>query len=324
MSRPRGEPSAAAEVKRRTTRPVPRADVALIPRRFLPSLTALSAFESAARTGSITAAARELNLSQGAISRQISALERQLEVTMFHREHQRLRLTPAGHAYAHEIREGLKRIGTASMSLRANPAGGSLSLSVPPAFAAKWLVPALPRFQRQHPGVALNLLTHATKVAFESGGVDAAIHFGEQGWPEVEHLDLFSHAVIPVGSRAITERFVFREPADLRKAPLLHLTRWPDGWEQWLAHHGAPAGKVHGMLFDQLMTLAAACCAGLGLALLPPRLFGEELARGELVPALNLPFEARLRYRLLWPADRTGYPPLSAFRDWLGGELDCA
>ncbi len=315
MVRSRREPPGSGKTASRARR---NAGAALsIPRRFLPSLTALSAFESAARTGSVTKAASELSLTQGAISRQISALEEQLEVRLFYRERQKIRLTPAGHAYVREIREGLKRIGSASMSLRANPAGGSLSVAVPPAFAAKWLVPRLPKFLRAHADVTLNLLTRETPVAFQSEPVDAVIHLGEDHWPDVERLDMSPHEVLPVCNRALKDRYGFRQPADLRDAPLLHLISWPDGWEQWLGHHGAPAEQVHGMLFDQLITLAAAASAGIGLALLPPLLFADELKHGELVPALPLPLISTLRYRLVWPKDRNEYPPLLAFKSWL-------
>ena len=196
-----------------------RAETALsIPRRFLPPLAALSAFEAAARTGSITKAASELNLTQGAISRQISTLEDRLEVRLFYRERQKIRLTPAGHAYVREIRESLKRIGSASMSLRANPAGGSLSLAVPPAFAARWLVPRLPEFLKKHPDISVNLLTRETPVSFESEPLDAAIQFGHEVLRDVELLELFDHRVVPVCSPAVRKRFAFKAPEDLRRA----------------------------------------------------------------------------------------------------------
>jgi LysR family glycine cleavage system transcriptional activator len=293
-----------------------------IPRRFLPSLSALSAFEAVARTGSVTEAARELNRTQGAISRQISALEDQLEVSLFHRERQAMRLTPAGRAYVREIRESLRRIGTASMSLRANPAGGSLSIAAPPAFAARWLMPRLPPFLLMHPEVKLNIVTRETRISFQSESIDAAIYFGDELWRDVERIELQAHEVIPVCNAALKQQYRFKSPGDLRRAPLLHLASWPDGWEQWLQHYRAPSEQVRGMLFDQVITLAAAAVAGIGVALLPPLLFSEELKRSALVPALQLSLTATHRYHLVWPKDRNNYPPLTSFRDWLTSQVN--
>jgi LysR family glycine cleavage system transcriptional activator len=298
-----------------------RADHALsIPRRFLPSLTALSAFEAAARTGSITAAAGELSLTQGAVSRQIGGLEEQLEVRLFYRERRKIRLTPAGHAYVREIREGLKRIGSASMNLRANPSGGTLNVAAPPVFAAKWLIPRLPGFVRAHPAVAVNVLTRETRIHFESEPIDVAIYLGEEDWNDAQAIELWPYEVIPACSPELKRKFAFKSPRDVRRAPLLHLTSWPDAWEQWLTQHRAPAGRVRGILFDQVVTLAAAASAGLGIALLPLALHSAEFSRSELVPALEFSLRSPSSYRLAWPKDRNDYPSLLAFKAWLLAE----
>ena len=290
------------------------------PRRFLPSLPLLSAFEAAARTGSITAAAKELALTQSAVSRQIKALEEQLEVELFHRERQTIRLTLGGAAYAREIREALHRISSASLNLRANPFGGTLTLAILPTFGTRWLAPRLPGFLSRHPGITLNLLTRLNPFDFRLEPVDAAIHFGGPDWPGAETALLRRETVVPACSPALREAYDFRAPADLRKAPLLHLTTRPDAWERWLDAYGVPPLPVHGMLFDQFATAAQAAIAGLGIGLLPEFLITEELARGDLVRALDLPLSSAEAYYLAWPADRAEYPPLAAFRDWLLAE----
>ena len=147
-------------------------------RRFLPSLSLLSAFEAAARIGSITAAARELSLTQSAVSRQVKELEEQLKVELFHRERQTIRLTVGGEAYAREIRDALRKISSASMNLRANPMGGTLTLSILPTFGTRWLAPRLPKFLSCNPGVTINLVTRLSYFDFRSEPIDAAIHFG--------------------------------------------------------------------------------------------------------------------------------------------------
>ena len=108
-----------------------------------------------------------------------------------------------------------------------------------------------------------------------------------------------------------------RVPADLRKAPLLHLTTRPDAWEHWLRLNDAPAENVQGMLLDQFATVAQVARAGLGVALLPTFLIEEELATGQLVRALDIPMKNAEAYYLAWPEDRAEHPPLAAFRDWI-------
>ncbi|WAC47777.1 LysR family transcriptional regulator [Asticcacaulis sp. SL142] len=292
----------------------------LSPRRFLPSLSLLSAFEATARLGSITAAARELNLTQSAVSRQIAALEAQLEVNLFHRERQTVRLTSGGETYAREIREALKTIRTASLNLRANPMGGTLNLAILPTFGTRWLAPRLPTFLAQHPGITLNLKTRINTFDFRLETMDAAIHFGHANWPGTEMALLRTEEVVPACSPQLKARYDFREPNDLRQAPLLHLTSRPDAWERWLAAYGAGAESVQGMLLDQFATAAQVARSGLGVALLPTFLIEEELSSGQLVRALDLPLKSEEAYYLVWPFERAQHPPLTAFKQWLLNE----
>ncbi|ESQ86645.1 LysR family transcriptional regulator [Asticcacaulis sp. AC460] len=297
----------------------------LAPRRFLPSLSHLQAFEAAARTGSVTAAARELNLTQSAVSRQIKALEEQLEVELFHRERQTIRLTPGGEAYARDIRDALKKIGTASLNLRANPLGGTLNLAILPTFGTRWLAPRLPSFLNASPGITLNLMTRLTVFDFALEPLDAAIHHGLGRWPGAETVLLREEYVVPACSPALKAQHGFATAGDLRAAPLLHLTTRPDAWERWLRVHNAPAEHVQGMLFDQFATVAQVARAGLGVALLPTFLIEEELKAGQLVRALDLPDGGEMKnaeaYYLAWPAERGDHPPLRAFREWILAEM---
>lgn len=291
------------------------------PRRFLPSLPLLAAFEAAARTGSMTQAAEELSLTQSAVSRQIKALEGQLGVELFVREKQKIRLTLGGQAYAREIRDALGKISNASLNLLANPSGGTLTLAVPPTFGARWLTPRLPRFRARHPEVMLNILSRLSQFDFRQDVIDAAIFFGPPQWTGAEVVTLRPEVVLPVCTPDLARRFGFRAATDIRAAPLLHLTTRPDAWEQWLRRYGVDDRAVQGMLFDQFATLAEAAAAGLGVALLPEFLFAAELRSGRLVPALPLPLQSGDAYRICWPEDRRAHRPLVLFRDWLLEEI---
>jgi len=290
-------------------------------RRFLPSLSLLSAFEAAARTGSVTAAARELQLTQSAVSRQIRLLEHQLGADLFLRERQTIRLSLAGESYVREIREALKRISTASLNLRANPEGGSLNLAILPTFGTRWLAPRLSSFLAENPGVTVNLVTRLQPFDFRLDTIDAAIHFGMPHWPGADLTFLMKENVMPVCSPAFKVAHGLHHPADLLGAPLLHITSRPDAWEGWFTANGVAFESVHGMLFDQFSTLAQAAESGLGVALVPTILIAHELETGRLVSA-GAAMENAGCYYLASSSERSDYRPLIAFRQWITAQAD--
>lgn len=292
-----------------------------IPRRFLPSMSLLSAFEAAARHESFTLAAVELDLTQSAVSRQIRALEDTLGAQLFHRERQKVRLTDAGEIYATEIREALKRISTATLGFRANPQGGSLNLAILPTFGIKWLAPRLPAFQAACPEITVNLQTRLDPFDFNSGNIDAAIHFGNDQWPEAETAFLMHETVIPACSPNLLKSAGIVEPSDLIRVPLLHLSSRPDAWERWFEANNVKIDQIHGMLLDQFALAAQAASSGLGVALLPEFLIRQELMAGDLVPAVNRPLMSTGSYFLAWPSTRDAHPPLLAFREWIIAEI---
>jgi LysR family transcriptional regulator, glycine cleavage system transcriptional activator len=292
-----------------------------IPRRLLPSVSLLSAFEAAARTGSISAAARELSLTQSAVSRQIKALEEQLGANLFIRERQSIRLTLAGISYARDIKDALRRISMASLNFRANPKGGTLNLAAPPTFASRWLAPRLAEFAAANPDIMLNLSSLEGEPDFRVEPHDAAIYFGDIDALGLDGEHLCAETVLPVCSAGVKSAYGFKEAADIRKARLLILVSRPDAWERWLASQDAPAEDVHGMMFDQFSQIIEAAAGGLGVALVPTLLISRELERGSLVPALPLPTRSEGHYALVWPPDRAHYPPLDAFRSWLQASL---
>ncbi|THU05220.1 LysR family transcriptional regulator [Lampropedia puyangensis] len=293
-----------------------------LPRRFLPPMHVLCAFEAAARLGSFTAAAAELNLTQSAVSRQIRMLEEMLDAGLFIRERQTVKLTQAGSAYAQEVRESLKRIANATLGFKANPHGGTLNLAILPTFGMRWLAPRLPRFIASNPGVTINLVTRLQPFDFQlENSVDAAIHYGQPDWPGAKLDFLLPETVVPACSRAMRDRYHFKEISDLLQAPLLHLVSRPDAWERWFAAQGLDDVVIHGMLLDQFALVTQAAIADLGVALLPQFLFKDEFARGDLVFAIDAPSQNTEAYYLACPIGKHDHPPLQAFRRWLQTEV---
>jgi DNA-binding transcriptional LysR family regulator len=279
-------------------------------RRYLPSIPALLALEAIDRLGTGAAAAQSLGLSQGAVSHQLKGLEDQLGVPLLILEKQRLRLTPAAKDYVTEVRKALQMLSSASLSLRANPLGGSLNLAILPAFGMHWLAPRLARFAREHPEVTVNLSTRLRPFDFAEGGFDAAIHYGREDWPGADFLKLMEEDLLAVTAP--------NPPPD---PPLLHLQSRPRDWPRWFAQHGLAAPPAGGMLFDQFATMTQAAIHGLGAALLPLFLIERELADGRLVPLRGGPVRAIGTYYLVWPKDMPPRAPLVSFRDWLVADM---
>ena len=293
----------------------------MLPRRYLPSIAALMALEAVDRLGTASAAADELALTQGAVSRALKALEEQLGVPLMIRERQRLRLTPAAVDYVAEVRRALQQLASASLTLRANPSGGSLNLAILPAFGMHWLAPRLARFTEAHPEVTLNLSTRLRPFDFAGSGFDAAIHYGRQDWPGVDYLKLMDETVIAVAAPELVPRSL-DNAADVLGHPLLQMESRTGDWGRWLAHHGVAGQRPPGMLFDQFATMAQGAVHGLGLALLPSFLISRELAEGRLVPVFGGPIPALGSYYLVWPRAQPPRAPLASFRHWLSGQAD--
>jgi LysR family transcriptional regulator, glycine cleavage system transcriptional activator len=288
----------------------------IAPRRFLPSMSALLAFEAVARLGSATRAAQELSLTQSAISRQLRTLEDQLGVALFDRLGRQLVLTEAGQEYVLRVRDILHRLAQASLGARSARSGGSLNLAILPAFGMHWLAPRLRGFAEAHPEVTVNLSTRLRPFPFQGSPFDAAIHFGHEDWPGVRYLPLMPETVVPVCAPDLLTA-PLDEPAEMLRYPLLHLETRPRGWARWLAALGVSQEPPPGMMFDQFSTMAQAAIHGLGVALLPTFFAKPYLADRQLVLASAQTTQSIGSYYLVWPEDRDETAALTSFRAWL-------
>ena len=286
-------------------------------RRLLPSTSMMAAFDAAARTGSFTAAARDLNLTQGAISRQVSALENQLDVVLFNRIRNNVQLTNAGEIYAREIHAALQAIRTASLNAMTDPKVGTLNLAILPTFGTRWLMPRFPSFLKENPDITVNFVTRLSPFDFQSEDLHAAIHYGSPDWPGTDSSFLMSEKAVPVCAPGIINQSSLENPEGLEQLPLLHLATRPDAWKNWFQSNGLEPPKGQGMLFEQISIIAQAAVGGLGVALLPKFLIQSELDRGELVVIVDKPLQSDAGYHLITPIDKSDYPPILAFRSWI-------
>lgn len=291
------------------------------PRRFLPSISQLLAFEAVLRSRSTTAAARDLNLTQSTVSRLVQTLEEQLGCTLFIRQRKRLIPTEAALSYGADITRGLNLIQQASTALLVNPAGGALSLATLPTFGTRWLAPRVGGFLETHPGIALNFATRVPRFDFESEAFDAVIFFGAPDWPGARHQKLFDEQVTACASPAFLERHPIRRATDLDRLPLLQLETRLTAWDQWFAAHGHRATRAGGMMMDQFSMMIQAAIQGLGVALLPDYLARTEVEEGRLCPILTPGVPGTGAYWLVWPEAKDRHGPLVAFRDWIAGQI---
>lgn len=282
----------------------------------------LLAFDAAARTGSFTSAARELNLTQGAVSKQIIALEEQLGTDLFERVGHRIELTPAGRVYARDVRAALDLVLTASMRVMSDPAGGVLNLAVLPTFGTRWLMPRLPGFLAENPGVNVHFHTRVSPFDFRLDHLDAAIHFGASSWPDAESTYLMGEVILPFAAPSFVAEHRIESPADLTRVRLLHISTRRSAWEDWLRAQDVDAPATEGLYFEQFLTAAQAAAAGMGAVLLPRFLVGGEIERGELVPLFDRPLRSEKGYYLIVPHERAGWAPVVAFKEWLLRTVD--
>jgi LysR family transcriptional regulator, glycine cleavage system transcriptional activator len=291
--------------------------------RHLPPLNALRAFEAAARHLSFTKAARELHVTQAAVSHQIKGLEEYLGVPLFHRHRKAVLLTEAGQLCLPGLRDGFDRLAAAVDSIRNLDSANVLTVTTPPSFAAKWLVPHLDQFRKAHPDFEVRIDASTNLVDFERENVDVAIRYGSGSYPGLESELLFEIEVFPVCSpRLCKGRHGLRTPPDLKFHTLLH-TEWrargeePD-WRMWLLAAGAAdVDWTRGPQFNDVTVAIQAAIEGQGVALGRGALVAADLKAGRLVRPFKLSVAGRFRYYLVYPAAALKRPKVAAFRDWL-------
>jgi len=282
-------------------------------------MTALIPFEAAARLGSMSAAARELGISQPAISRHLAALEADLGQALFIRTRRGLRLTAAGQTYQAAVAPALGQIRDATARLRPRGAGRSLRLAVNFGFAQQWLMPRLPALRRAQPELVLHLLTGDREEELALAEVDLSIRFGTGAWPGQRAAKLFDEEAFPVCSPDCLARHPQLRDGDLSAASLLHMeeSRSPwFTWESWLAARGEAARVVsRRLIYPTYPLLLQAALAGEGVALGWRGLVDALVAEGRLVQLLPGVKRADRGYFLCLPDAATA--AARSVADWL-------
>lgn len=297
----------------------------------MPPLSALRAFEAAARHLSFTRAAIEMNVTPGALSHQIRGLEEFLGVRLFDRHTRSMVLTAQGRLLYPGLQGGFGLIRDAVSGLRAANDEGVLVISTPPGLTSKWLVARLYRFTEAYPDIDVRVSASASNANFSIDGVDAAIR--SVPLPRVEdpalvYEKLMEVALVPVCSPKLIARFgPLDAPGVLPLVPLIHddaLAGRPEvpTWADWLQAARLAGGDLtRGLRFNSADHALEAALEGAGLLLAHSILAYDDLRNGRLVMPFDVVLSSRRAYHLACPREKAKHRKVQVFRDWLQAEV---
>ena len=289
--------------------------------RRLPPLNALKAFEAVARSNSVTRAAEELSVTQGAVSQQVKALEATLGVKLFNRERQRLVITEAGRDYLAVVRDAFDQIAIGTDRIVQRQRSGVLTVSVSSDFAAKWLVNRLGRFADAHPEIDLRVSVADRHVDFAREDVDLAVRHGDGNWPGLDSVRLCSERLFPVCSPKLMGGRNRLTAVDLLQFPLLRLD---DGttWNRWFDAAGVAETSHHGLILNRASVLIDAAIDGQGVALARTPLAAWDIINGRLVIPVEVSLAMANTYWIVCPKATTNTPKIATFRGWMLAEAE--
>jgi DNA-binding transcriptional LysR family regulator len=284
---------------------------------WLPSLRGLRAVEAALRLGSFAAAAKELGVTQTAISRLVKEVERQLARPLFERKANQSRPTAFAVSLQSGLGDGFRRIEATIAEARRAIDDPTVTLSVGPTFAMRWLIPRLTEFHATHPEIDLRLATTINREITPGPDALAGIRLAGSQIPGFVSDALFSGRLMAVCRPDIAKRL--KAPGDLAREKLLDVRHSPEDWPRWLAAAGLPdRARFHVVSFDFSAFAIQAALDGLGVALIRAPYITDDLRERRLVAPFSLTIEEpQLRWRLIYRAEARSHAAFRIFRRWL-------
>jgi len=286
------------------------------------NLNGLHTFVCVARHLSFTKAARDLHLSQGAVSIQIKQLEQDLGFPLFRRETRKIFLTTRGRELLDTVEPALERIHGKIKAVRSRDESKVLTVSTLPSFAAKWLIPKIPRFQEQFPGINLRVHTCDHMVDFFREQVDCAIRYGLGEYPGLSVRHIVDEVFVPVCSPdLITAAHPLEHPEDIQHYQLLHddygTKDFNTTWQEWSDAMGVGHLDVdRGLQFGQADFVIQAAIARQGIALARLTLICDDVKAGLLVPLFNSEVQTRYASYFVSPYEYENKEKVATFRNW--------
>ncbi|PDT00102.1 LysR family transcriptional regulator [Rhizobium chutanense] len=293
-------------------------------RRFygLPSLTALATFEAAARHGNFTVAAAELNVTTGAVSRQIKSIEQEIDVALFVRTGKGVMLTAPAEELYRALASGFSRASDVVNSIKQGNSARNVTLACSDVFGTMWLIPRMPDFWRRFTDISVDHLITDNVRNLRRSEVELRIRYGSGKWIDETAELLFDDCLYPVCSPAFAERHAGASAADLADLPLLNV-EWvePDwtGWEEVLSRGGVPYHAASGRRFGKFSVALQAAMADQGLVVGWHRMVAPLVEKGDLVRFTDLVVPDPGAYYLTWNSNRELPPAALLLRDWIRG-----
>lgn len=292
-------------------------------RDLLPSINSLVVFEAAGRLSSFTAAARELGMTQAAVSYAIARLEDHLGAALFLREYRRVRLSEAGQRFHADISIGLSHIQRSARDLRAVALGGHVTLSCSTAFAAFWMVPRMAQFRAELPQVDLRIQTSDRDLDLLGEGIPLAVRGGDPSqWPQYQAEALAPEEIYPVcGASYLAKAGTPHRADDLLTHQLIHLEepfRTAATWQDWFTSAGIEGQRVpKGLRINDYVLVVQSVIEGQGVALGWRHLIEGLVQKGVLVRLTDHALLTGMNFHVIWPSDGALTPQAVAVRDWL-------
>ena len=284
----------------------------------IPPMSAVRAFEAAARHLSFTRAAQELGMTQAAVSYQIRLLEDRTGTPLFVRLPREVRLTAAGRQLAPKVTEALDLLGTAFSEI-ADKTEHHLHISVLPTVVSSWLGSRLASFQTAHPNISIRVHMSTELIDFKRDAIDLVVRSGNGDWSGNDVFPLFPIEYMPVCTPTFLEKHQLKDPADVLTVRRFGNASW---WRRWMTEAGVepPASNGTELIFDVQAMDVATTLLDHGIAMVVSTFVIEELRSGKLVRPFNHVVRDGRAYWLVYPQSHRRQNKIQVFREWIIAE----
>ncbi len=293
-------------------------------RDLLPPMQALRCFEATARFSSISKAADELCVTQGAVSKQIKLLEGFLKILLFERTTQGVKLTKHGQQYLESVINALDLLDAGAQTLQQHPKTQQLMIDAIPSLCNIWLIPRLYSFEQRYPHLKVDLSNGDGPVNFSQNQADIAIRCLPVQQQKNHYTELFKEKFVLVGAPKLLQEKPINQRQDLLQHRLIQQSTRAQLWDQFLAAHSVTYSSQSmnlGMGFQHFYMSLKAAQEGLGLALIPDFLAADAIAEKSVINPLALSMNSQYCYFAICPEHKNNLQRIIEFKQWLSLEI---